>query len=73
MAKVKDEMKSNDFNNTLERLDRVLEIIREAPEAQDQDDSMDGQPTMINSEQTINIPLASLNTSDVASGCGVAA
>ncbi len=52
-TKEDDEEKSSELSDMIKKIDTVLEIIREA---EGQDDSMDGQePTMINSEPTINI------------------
>ena len=50
---MKDKKKSDELGDTIKRIEKVLDIVQEA---ENQDDSMDGQePTMTNSEQTINI------------------
>jgi len=50
---MKDKKKSDELGDTIKRIEKVLEIVQEA---ENQDDSMDGQePTMSDSEQTINI------------------
>ena len=50
---MKDKKKSDELGDTIKRIEKVLEIVQEA---ENQDDFMDWQePTMINSEQTINI------------------
>ena len=49
---MKDKKKSDELGDTIKRIEEVLDIVQEA---ENQDDSMDGQePTMSDSEQTIN-------------------
>ena len=49
---MKDKNKSDELGDTIKRIEEVLDIVQEA---ENQDDSTDGQePTMSDSEQTIN-------------------